>query len=72
MNHEHKGPERALLEEAVPGSLCSVIMTVQPLQRGTVTLMATPHIRQMARKPPVSPEKDRQPPGFLCVGASPA
>lgn len=44
----------------------------QPLQRGTVTLVATPHIRQMARKPPVSPEKDTQPPGFLCVGASPA
>lgn len=38
---------------------------------GAVTLMATPHIRQMARKPPVSPEKASQPPGFLRVGASP-
>lgn len=29
MNHEHKGPECALMEEAVPGSSCSVTMTLQ-------------------------------------------
>lgn len=72
MNHEHKGPECAQVEGAVPGSLGRVIIAVQqPLQRGTVTLMATPHMGQMARKPPVSSEQDSQPPGFLCVEASP-